>query len=196
MKLQKIAFALKNLTTILLPEWFRMLSTHHLAPCMMPRDVPTCWNSTYDMLEFAIQYCVAIDAMTAVCDFNLRKYKLICLEWDTAMELQDILKVGSLSLLFLLVHITLSRSSKMQHCFFLVIPLTWPLSFRPWNSLTRSLQCCPNHHLTTPLQSALPLLSVKASLISTTIKQGSQKFIALQWVRSLLILSMLNILSL
>jgi len=171
MKLWKIAFALKNLTTILLPEWFRMLSTHHLLPCMMPWDVPTCWNSTYNMLKFAIWYCVAIDAMTAVCDFNLWKYKLICLEWDTAMELQVILKVGSLSLLFLLVHITLSRSSKMQHCFFLVIPLTWPLSFQPWNSLTRSLQCRPNHHLTTPLQSALPLLLVNTMNATATESQ-------------------------
>ena len=43
---------------------------------MMPQDVLTCWNSTFNMLEFAIRYRVAIDAMTAAREFNLRKYEL------------------------------------------------------------------------------------------------------------------------
>ena len=33
------------------------------------------------MLEFAIRYCVAIDAMTTVCEFNLQKYELGLDEW-------------------------------------------------------------------------------------------------------------------
>ena len=39
------------------------------------------------MLEFAIQYYVAIDAMTAVHDFELRQYELGSTEWDIAAEL-------------------------------------------------------------------------------------------------------------
>jgi len=54
---------------------------------MMPQDVSTRWNSTFDMLEFAIRYCIAIDAMTAVCHFDLHKYELIPIEWAIAMEL-------------------------------------------------------------------------------------------------------------
>jgi len=46
------------------------------------------------MLEFAIQYRVAIDAMTAVRDFDLRKHELVSSEWDIATELRDVLKVS------------------------------------------------------------------------------------------------------
>ena len=60
----------------------------------MPRDVTTRWNSTYDMVEFAIEYRAAIDSMTAARDLDLRKYELIPEEWKIALELRDMLKVG------------------------------------------------------------------------------------------------------
>jgi hypothetical protein len=65
---------------------------------MMPRDVSTRWNSTFDMLEFAIRYRVAIDAMTEVRGYDLRKYELVSAEWDIAMELRDVLKVSNVPL--------------------------------------------------------------------------------------------------
>jgi len=66
----------------------------------MPQDVSTCWNSTYDMLEFAIEYRVAIDAMTAIRNFDLHQYELLPTEWDIAAELQDVLKVWDCLSLF------------------------------------------------------------------------------------------------
>ena len=95
MKLRNIAFTMKNSTTILLPAWNKMLPRHGLSVCMMLQDVSTRWNSTFDMLEFAIQYHVAIDAMTAVREFDLRKYELGLDEWKIAMELRDVLKVSN-----------------------------------------------------------------------------------------------------
>jgi hypothetical protein len=60
---------------------------------MMPRDVSTRWNSTYDMLDFAIKYRPAIDAMTAIRELDLRKYELESAEWGIAGELRDVMKV-------------------------------------------------------------------------------------------------------
>lgn len=94
----------------------------------MPRDVATRWNSTFEMLEFATRYRVAIDAMTAVRHFDLRKYELVPAEWNIAIELQEVLKVSKSSWLqFLLCsHIVSSRFSKTQRCSSLVAPPTWP----------------------------------------------------------------------
>lgn len=61
----------------------------------MPRDVRTHWNSTFDMLEFAIKYRGAIDAMTSQRGLNLRKYELDDDEWVIATKLRDTLKVRS-----------------------------------------------------------------------------------------------------
>ena len=66
---------------------------------MMPRDVSTRWNSTFDMLDFAIQYRPAIDTMTAARDFGLRQYELVPAEWKIASELRDVLKVSKFLLL-------------------------------------------------------------------------------------------------
>ena len=59
---------------------------------MMPRDMSTHWNSTFDMLNFAIDYRIAIDMVTSNCDLNLRKYELADEEWATAENLCDTLK--------------------------------------------------------------------------------------------------------
>ena len=96
-KLRKFLFTLKNSTTILLPAWDKLLSTYGLPPCMMPQDISTRWNSTFDMLKFAIRYRVAIDAMTAVREYDLRKYEMGSVEWNIAKELQEVLKVSNCS---------------------------------------------------------------------------------------------------
>ena len=60
---------------------------------MMPRDVSTHWNSTYDMLEFATKYNAALDIMTADHDMNFRKFKLSKKEWGMETELCEVLQV-------------------------------------------------------------------------------------------------------
>jgi hypothetical protein len=59
----------------------------------MPRDISTCWNSTYEMLEFAVNYHGAVDSMAGRLDLNLQKYKLEPMEWKIAGELHDVLKI-------------------------------------------------------------------------------------------------------
>jgi hypothetical protein len=60
---------------------------------MMPRDVATYWNSTYDMLEFANKYHAALNVLTANRDMNLCKFELSKKEWAMATELCKVLQV-------------------------------------------------------------------------------------------------------
>jgi hypothetical protein len=55
-KVRKLAFKIVNSTTKLLPAWKKQLEEIELAICIMPRDVTTRWNSTYDMLSFAYEH--------------------------------------------------------------------------------------------------------------------------------------------
>ena len=65
---------------------------------MMPRDVSTRWNSTFDMLNFALDYRVPIDEITSTRDLNLRKYELRDEEWAITQNLRDTLKMCNISL--------------------------------------------------------------------------------------------------
>ncbi|KAF8154636.1 hypothetical protein B0H34DRAFT_617307, partial [Crassisporium funariophilum] len=64
-KLQTFANAIKSSSTILLPQWNAKLEELGLRVRMMPRNISTRWNSTFDMLNFAIDYRPAIDSMTS-----------------------------------------------------------------------------------------------------------------------------------
>ena len=92
-QLRALANAIKNSSTIILPQWLEMLENLDLRVRMMPRDVSTRWNSTYDMLDFALNYRLAIDSITSTRELSLRKYELQDDEWAVAENLRDTLKV-------------------------------------------------------------------------------------------------------
>ena len=91
--MRKVAFAIKNSTTIILPQWFAILQDLEFAERMMPRDVTTRWNSTFDMLDFAVEHIAAVNTITSDRDMKLRQYELSEDEWDVACQLRDVLKV-------------------------------------------------------------------------------------------------------
>ncbi|THU93379.1 hypothetical protein K435DRAFT_599809, partial [Dendrothele bispora CBS 962.96] len=64
-KLRRISFKIINSTTLLLPAWKALLREMEMAEKIIPRDVTTRWNSTYDMTSFSDEYQRPIDAMTA-----------------------------------------------------------------------------------------------------------------------------------
>jgi hypothetical protein len=59
---------------------------------MIPRDVPTRWNSTFDLLLFAKQYRKAIDHVVEEHE-ELEELKLTRKDWKIVDELLEILEV-------------------------------------------------------------------------------------------------------
>jgi hypothetical protein len=60
---------------------------------VIPRDVRTRWNATYDMLDFAYQYRKAINKITEIRETKLRIYEIEAHEWEVVRQLRDVLKV-------------------------------------------------------------------------------------------------------
>jgi hypothetical protein len=102
--LRKTAFAIKNSPTIILPKWNSILEQMAvvskekgetpLGIRMMPRDVSTRWNSTFDMLNFAVTYRRALESLTGTLGMGLRVYELSDEDWDIAKDLRDTLEVS------------------------------------------------------------------------------------------------------
>jgi hypothetical protein len=83
-------------TTIALPAWHLLCAKFKLKVKLIPRDVVMRWNSTYDMLVFAVEYRQAIDALTADKQLKLRKYELSDDDWRILDKLVSVLQVCKL----------------------------------------------------------------------------------------------------
>ena len=92
-QIRKLTFKIIHLITIILPVWHAILKELKLADCIMPRDVTTQWNSTFEMLNFAINYCAALDKITSDRILELHEYELSNSEWAIAKQLHNVLKV-------------------------------------------------------------------------------------------------------
>jgi hypothetical protein len=103
-QLRKLAYAIKNSTTIILPRWYEIIEEiaaatstleKKLTVRKMPRDVAHRWNSTYDMLKFASNYSEPINQITGERSMKIRQYELRDHEWTIVEQLRDCLKVRS-----------------------------------------------------------------------------------------------------
>ncbi|KAE9400281.1 hypothetical protein BT96DRAFT_785895, partial [Gymnopus androsaceus JB14] len=56
----RISFKIINSLTVLLPRWCETVASTRFKDRVLPCDVATCWNSTYDML------CAFIEMKTVI----------------------------------------------------------------------------------------------------------------------------------
>ncbi|KAG1812698.1 hypothetical protein EV424DRAFT_1326917 [Suillus variegatus] len=91
-KLRRLAYKVIHSTTIVLPVWHKILEDLQAPITLMPRDVSTRWNSTFDMLDYAIEHREAVDIVTQRRDLGLRKFELNDEEWAIAEQLRGVLK--------------------------------------------------------------------------------------------------------
>lgn len=66
-----------------------------LSSRMMPRDVTTRWNYTYEMLSFAYTYRDAYNEITANREMKMREHELSDEEWEIVRQLAAVLKVSN-----------------------------------------------------------------------------------------------------
>ena len=86
--------AIIRFTTKALPAWQSHCEHARLKPNLIPRDVVTRWNSTYDMLCFALRYRPAIDKITVDKKLSqFRKFELDDREWKVVEDLVSVLEV-------------------------------------------------------------------------------------------------------
>ncbi|EIW52964.1 uncharacterized protein TRAVEDRAFT_81933, partial [Trametes versicolor FP-101664 SS1] len=96
-KIRKFASKVVHSTTILLPAYKKRVAELKLPDRVIPCDVSTRWNSTYDMLTVALEYRKVVDSMCADRDLGLRKYELGAREWTIARQLTEVLKLTDAS---------------------------------------------------------------------------------------------------
>ncbi|KAJ7483740.1 hypothetical protein B0H11DRAFT_1647285, partial [Mycena galericulata] len=92
-QIRRLAFAVIHSSTLLLPMWRRLCVGEGLKARVIPRDVATRWNSTFDMLKVAIEYRTIVDLMVSDKKTGLRKFELDDLEWLALKDLLRVLKV-------------------------------------------------------------------------------------------------------
>jgi hypothetical protein len=126
-KLRQLSFTIIRSTTLALDAWRRYCKEYGLGPRKFPRDVVTRWNSTYDMLSFALDYRQAIDAMTGDKSLKLRTLELEDEEWRIVDDLVKILSVTTVVYHPLMTLTLLHRYTKRQR---FISPKILPVSRR------------------------------------------------------------------
>ncbi len=180
-QIHKLAYAIKNSSTLALPQWYHILEALSFEAWLIPQDVHTCWNVTYNMLDFAYQYKKAINKITDIQEMKLHAYKIELHKWEIVKQLRDLLKVSNITfvpsdLMFFI------RFSKMLLCSFrMAAHLTLHLSSLPWITSTNIWHWQPPATSMT-LPSGLPLWSGRKLWTGIMTGQTIQSCIGLQWV--------------
>ncbi|KAK0218423.1 hypothetical protein EDD85DRAFT_780972 [Armillaria nabsnona] len=71
LKICKLCFKIIHSSTLLLPQWKASLKSEGMPEKILPCDVSTRWNSTFDMLHMVLHYQVAVKKFSADVDNDL-----------------------------------------------------------------------------------------------------------------------------
>src|SRR6266481_8067102 len=116
-QLHCLSFAIVQSTTIALPAWCHHCKAHKIKSCVLPCGVVTHWNSTFDMLNFAVQYWAIIDTMMANKSLKLWKFELETEEWTIVEDLITVLIVSICIYHQPYILTVFCSSTRMQHSF-------------------------------------------------------------------------------
>lgn len=83
------------LTTKVLPAWKEILADLGFM-ISLPRDVATRWNLTFDVLEYALKHCKAVNLLMQWHELGLRKFELSDNKWVIIEQLHSVLKVSDM----------------------------------------------------------------------------------------------------
>jgi hypothetical protein len=75
-QIRKLAFKMIHSTMLLLPAWAKCLQELEQEYRLLPCDVQTRWNSTFDMLKVVLEHREAVDKFTADRNNELRELEL------------------------------------------------------------------------------------------------------------------------
>jgi hypothetical protein len=104
-QVRQLSFSIIHSTTIVLPAWRLACKKYSLRVRILPRDVATRWNSTYDMLSVVQAYRKPVDDVTADKSLKLRKFELDSDEWQIIDDLLFVLAVNGSILLSNFAHL-------------------------------------------------------------------------------------------
>ncbi|EJD39513.1 hypothetical protein AURDEDRAFT_128157 [Auricularia subglabra TFB-10046 SS5] len=90
-KIRKLSIKVLHSSTSLRPIWFAVLKELHLPPRSLPRDVDNRWNSTFLLVQFVLQYKLAVDTFTK-SKVALKPFTLGKPDWTLLDQLSTLLK--------------------------------------------------------------------------------------------------------
>ncbi|KAJ3816157.1 hypothetical protein F5880DRAFT_1494561 [Lentinula raphanica] len=93
---RKISFKIIHSTTNLLPKWRAHVSETEFKDQVLPRDVATRWNSTFDMLSAFLQMKDLVSGFLDHSSYQLVEYILDDDEWEAIEGLVSVLKEATI----------------------------------------------------------------------------------------------------
>ncbi|KAJ3742257.1 hypothetical protein EV360DRAFT_57808 [Lentinula raphanica] len=113
-KTRKISFKIIHSTTNLLPKWRAHVSEMEFKDQVLPRDVATRWNSTFDMLSAFLQMKDLVSGFLDHSSYQLVEYILDDDEWEAIEGLVSVLKLTDDSYIYRIA-IVLHPSLKLEY---------------------------------------------------------------------------------